>query len=188
MATTQPKTSFTTDKRVKVKLLNDSAVMPTRAYEGDAGWDLTAASVEYDAERDAYVYGTGIAVEIPAGYVGLIFPRSSNRNTECYMTNHVGVIDSGYRGEIMATFKPRTNKGLLDKLVEVIESINSVLYRVGLNANQLAHLHSKPAQPYAVGDRIGQLVIVKYLESAVVQSDELSASERDTNGHGSSGQ
>ena len=50
------------------------------------------------------VYGTGLAVEIPEGMVGLVFPRSSIRDKDLVLSNSVGVIDSGYRGEIMATF------------------------------------------------------------------------------------
>ena len=92
---------------VKIKKLNSNAKIPTYAKPGDAGMDLTATSYRYDVNYDNEIYGTGIAVEIPEGYVGLVFPRSSNRKTDVYMTNHVGVIDSGYRGEIMVTFKHR---------------------------------------------------------------------------------
>ena len=93
--------------KVNIKKLNPNAVIPTYAKLGDAGMDLTAISVEYDRTNDCFIYKTGLAIEIPEGYVGLIFPRSSNRKTKAYMTNHVGVIDSGYRGEIMITFKNR---------------------------------------------------------------------------------
>lgn len=92
--------------KVKVKKLSPNAVIPSYAKPGDAGMDLTAVSIHYDDNRN-YVYGTGLAVEIPEGYVGLVFPRSSNRKTESYLTNSVGVIDSGYRGEIMVSFKNR---------------------------------------------------------------------------------
>ena len=51
------------------------------------------------------VYGIGIALEIPEGYVGLIFPRSSNSKQDLLLSNSVGVIDSGYRGEIIVKFK-----------------------------------------------------------------------------------
>lgn len=95
---------------IKLKKLHQDAVIPTYAKPGDAGMDLTAVSLHYD-EYENYVYGTGIAIEIPEGYVGLIFPRSSNRKTQAYLTNHVGVIDSGYRGEIMLSFKNRNNDG-----------------------------------------------------------------------------
>ena len=92
---------------VNIKLLNENAVVPSYAKPGDAGMDLTAISYVYDKEKDYHVYGTGVAIEIPQGYVGLVFPRSSNRNTTAYLTNSVGVIDSGYRGEIMFTYRNR---------------------------------------------------------------------------------
>lgn len=93
---------------VKIKKLVEEAVIPTYAKDGDAGMDLVATNYQYDAVHDNHVYGTGIAIEIPKGYVGLIFPRSSNRRTKAYMTNHVGIIDSGYRGEIMLSYKNRS--------------------------------------------------------------------------------
>lgn len=95
---------------VKIKKLDPKAVIPKYAKPGDAGLDLTAISCECD-DYENFVYGTGLAIEIPEGYVGLIFPRSSNRKTDAYMTNHVGVIDSGYRGEIMITYKDRDCDG-----------------------------------------------------------------------------
>lgn len=90
--------------KIKFKKLVDSAVMPSKAHPTDAGYDLTATSKRID-DLCNYVYGTGIAVEIPDGYVGLVFPRSSIANKTLALTNSVGVIDSGYRGEIMAKFK-----------------------------------------------------------------------------------
>ena len=95
---------------VNIKKLDERAVIPKYAKPGDAGMDLTAISWERD-DYDNFVYGTGLAIEIPEGYVGLLFPRSSNRKTNVYMTNHVGVIDSGYRGEIMITYKDRDYDG-----------------------------------------------------------------------------
>ena len=90
--------------KVKIKRLNENAIIPRYAKEGDAGLDLTATSVAED-DKGNIVYGTGIAVEIPKGYVGLVFPRSSIANKSLTLTNSVGVIDSGYRGEIMFKFK-----------------------------------------------------------------------------------
>lgn len=90
--------------KVKIKRLTSNSVIPKYAKQGDAGMDLTATSMEFD-EYGNVVYGTGIAVEIPEGYVGLVFPRSSNAKKDLLLSNSVGVIDSGYRGEIMAKFK-----------------------------------------------------------------------------------
>ena len=89
--------------QVKIKKLNPNAVIPTYAKQGDAGMDLVATSMKFDGTQ--ITYGTGLAMEIPKGFVGLIFPRSSIRKTDLILSNSVGVIDSGYRGEIQATFK-----------------------------------------------------------------------------------
>ena len=64
--------------KVKFKKLSDNAVIPSYAKPGDAGLDLTATSMQVvDQKTYGYIeYGTGIAVEIPEGYVGLIYPRS----------------------------------------------------------------------------------------------------------------
>lgn len=88
---------------VKIKRLHPDAIVPTYAKMGDAGLDLTAVSVTHD-DRGYLVYGTGLAVEIPQGFVGLVFPRSSIASKDLILSNSVGVIDSGYRGEIMAKF------------------------------------------------------------------------------------
>ena len=84
--------------KLKIKKLNDRAKIPNYAKKGDAGVDLiatTTVSNGYFIE-----YGTDLAMEIPEGHVGYIFPRSSISKTDHYLRNSVGVIDSGYRGEI----------------------------------------------------------------------------------------
>lgn len=81
------------------------ATVPKRATEGAAGYDLTATTVKMEVgQQIIYTVGTGIAIEIPSGYVGLLFPRSSVYRTGLTMCNCVGVIDSDYRGEITAKF------------------------------------------------------------------------------------
>ena len=91
---------------IKFKKLCVEAVMPTKAHQSDAGADLTATSKSWDDEKQCWIYGTGIATEIPEGYVGLVFPRSSIRKYALTQCNCVGVIDSHYRGEIMVSYKP----------------------------------------------------------------------------------
>jgi dUTP pyrophosphatase len=93
---------------VKIKKLHKDAVIPSYSKAGDAGMDLTAVTKEFEvneAGQKLLVYDTGLAVEIPTGYVGLVFPRSSISKTGLIMTNHVGVIDSGYRGTIKQKFR-----------------------------------------------------------------------------------
>lgn len=143
--------------KVKIKRLVAEAVMPRKAHASDAGWDLVAVSWELD-ENGALVYGTGLAMEIPEGYVGLVFPRSSIVKKGLMLSNSVGVIDSGYRGEVMAKFK------LAEPLVE----------RDGFGI-------------YNVGERIAQLVIVKLPEVEMEETERLSESERGEGGYGSTG-
>jgi dUTP pyrophosphatase len=90
--------------QVRIKKLNPSAVIPTYAKDGDAGMDLVITDIK--GENKLFItYGFGISMEIPEGFMGLVFPRSSIRKTDLVLSNSVGVIDSGYRGEIQVTFK-----------------------------------------------------------------------------------
>ena len=89
--------------QVKIKKLSEKAVIPSYGKPGDAGMDLTATSKE---KTLMYIeYGTSLSIEIPDGYVGLVFPRSSISKTSLSLANSVGVIDSGYRGEVKLRFK-----------------------------------------------------------------------------------
>lgn len=90
--------------KVRIKKLNDKAVIPSYAKAGDAGMDLTATEVNADDLDGVITYKFGLSVEIPEGYVGLLFPRSSVYKTGMTMSNCVGVIDSGYRGELQTKF------------------------------------------------------------------------------------
>ena len=110
--------------QVAIKKLHPNAVIPKYAKPGDAGLDLTATSIISNTSFEV-TYGTGLALEIPTDYVGLIFPRSSVRNYELILSNCVGVIDSGYRGEIQFTFN-KTN-GLDSWKYEVGDRIGQLL-------------------------------------------------------------
>lgn len=97
---------------VKFKKVHSDATIPSYAHDGDAGLDLTAVSFTQEYDRSGklvLVYHTGIAVEIPEGYVGLLFMRSSVSKYSVSMTNAVGVIDCIYRGEIMVKMKLTTD-------------------------------------------------------------------------------
>ena len=95
--------------KVLIKKLNPDAVIPSYAKEGDAGMDLTAVLVE-QLDTEHLCYNFGIAIEIPDGFVGLVFPRSSCYKQGQIMSNCVGVIDSGYRGEIKAVMIGTSSK------------------------------------------------------------------------------
>ena len=142
--------------KIHFKKLDSKAQKPKFGKPGDAGADLVATSVDFSRDNNnQIVYGTGLAVEIPEGMVGLVFPRSSVRNYNLSMANSVGVIDSGYRGEIMVTFN--FNSRTPDNTI------------------------------YQVSDRIAQLVIIPVPLAQYVEVDELSETQRGTDGHGSTG-
>ena len=109
---------------LKVKKLHENAVIPKYANPGDAGLDLVATEV-LEESMHSIKYGTGIAVEIPEGHVGLLFPRSSVSKTNLTLANSVGVIDSGYRGQIMCVFNKINNPFLSsykvgDKIAQLV--------------------------------------------------------------------
>lgn len=172
---------------VKIKKLKEEAIIPQYAKNGDAGLDFTATSVNYDSDIDCIVYGTGIAVEIPEGHVGLLFPRSSISKYDLYLTNCVGVIDSGYRGEIMFKFKTYLNyySTVLDIDGEQMRPLEEGLFEIFQTADdQLKELYSS-VNIYAIGDRVGQMIILPYPKVEFILSEELSDSERGIGGYGS---
>ena len=143
--------------KVNVKKLDSNAVIPTYAKHGDAGMDLTAVSKEYD-EHGNICYGTALAFEIPNGFVGLLFPRSSNTKKDLILGNSVGVIDSGYRGEVVLKFRPVMP---LERDIEF------------------------GPREYEIGDRIGQIVIIPVSQIEFNIVDELSTTDRGVGGFGS---
>ncbi len=116
---------------VKFKKLHPDAVTPKKAKRGDAGFDLVATEVVSNTTFQV-TYNLGIAVEIPDGFVGLLFPRSSIRKYDLLLSNSVGVIDSGYRGEMQATFVKTNGLDSLkysvgDRVVQLVIVANPVV-------------------------------------------------------------
>ena len=81
--------------------LREDAVVPVRAYEGDAGLDLSACERVELAPGERALVGTGLAVAIPEGYAGFVQPRSGlAAKNGVTIVNTPGLVDSGYRGEL----------------------------------------------------------------------------------------
>jgi dUTP pyrophosphatase len=112
--------------KVRIKKLNENAVIPSYAKDGDAGMDLVATSI-ISTTSTQITYGIGLALEIPKGFVGLIFPRSSVRKTRLMLSNCVGVIDSGYRGELQATFNKINNDSVSENDYKVGDRIAQIM-------------------------------------------------------------
>ena len=94
---------------INVKKLHPNAQIPQYANPGDAALDLTSVSSLNDLSGNYVEYRTGLSFEIPEGYVGLLFPRSSISKKDLILSNSVGVLDSGYRGEVTFRFKRTTD-------------------------------------------------------------------------------
>jgi len=81
--------------------LSERAILPTRAHEGDAGLDLYAVEPAHIGPGERWSVPTGVAVEIPQGFAGMVLPRSGlAREHGIALVNSPGLIDCGYRGEI----------------------------------------------------------------------------------------
>lgn len=143
--------------KVNFKKLSPKAVTPTYATSGDAGLDITCIGYQIDKDNNYIEYFTGLALEIPAGHVGLLFPRSSVSKTDLQLANCVGVVDSGYRGEL--TFRYKFRK----------DAFFASLKR------------------YQEGDRVGQLMVLPYPEIELEEIKELAESERGAGSYGSTG-
>ena len=86
---------------LRFRLLQPGAQLPTRAHEGDAGFDLRAVEPATIGSGERATIGTGLAVEVPSGHAGLVLPRSGLAQKHgIALVNSPGLIDSGYRGEI----------------------------------------------------------------------------------------
>lgn len=155
------------EMKLKVKKLNPEAILPTKAKPGDAGYDLTAIDDGTWNSDGTYIeYKTGLAIEVPDGYHTELFPRSSITKTDLILGNSIGLVDNGYRGELMLRFKVASRgqrSGRIDQL--------SGGYR--------------DVKVYKKGDKIAQLVIRKTEELEVEEVLFLSDTERGSGGFGS---
>ena len=94
------------------EIKKSEGILPTRAHNTDAGLDMYSTRITQEIDNSGkmiLVYHTDIAVEIPEGYVGLLFMKSSVSKRSITLVNAVGVIDAGYRGEIMFKYKVTTD-------------------------------------------------------------------------------
>lgn len=154
---------------IKIKKLDERAVMPTKAFPTDAGFDMTAISMEYD-EYGNIVYGFGWAFDIPEGYVGLLLPRSSCSKFDVVMPNSLGVIDSGFHGEVKAKFRPTSAQPVRGAKTDCIE-----IYQCS------------KADIFKIGDAVAQMVIVELPKVEFQIADELPKSLRGEGGWGHTG-
>lgn len=166
--------------QVKIKRVHPHAVIPQYATEHSAGMDLTVAWWEFDNDGNK-VYHTGLAFEIPEGYAGFVFPRSSNAKKNLWLTNAVGIIDADFRGEVTLKYKSsiRVVSSFWNRLKLFFKPLNK---EDNINVTNIWD-----NEDYHVGDKCGQIVIMPYPKIEFVEVDELSETKRNTGGYGSTG-
>jgi len=148
---------------IKFKKTHTLAKAPQRASSGAAAYDLYAADIRLTAK---YIeVDTGIAIEIPEGYFGLLVPRSSVTNKDLMLKNSIGVIDSDYRGPIKARFVLVPYRNTMAKDFEEDFDLDQ----------------------YKINDKCAQLVIMPVVDYMLCEVDMLSATNRDKGGFGSTG-
>jgi len=92
--------------RLNIKKLHPDAVIPAYTFNGDGALDLTAIdNGDAHGSQEYIEYRTGLAFQIPEGFVGLLFPRSSISLYRLSLANSVGVLDAGFRGEVTFRFR-----------------------------------------------------------------------------------
>ena len=161
---------------VKIKRVHPNAVIPKYSKPGDAGMDLVATGLQI--KNDIITYHTGLQVEIPEGYVGLIVPRSSIYKQDLMLANHIGIIDSGYRGEILCKFR------LTTLCMEHVSNNRFLIRDYEIDPETGAY---KNINTYKIGDRVAQLIIIPYPLIEFKEVDVLKESNRGTGGFGHTG-
>ena len=193
---------------IKFKKLHPDAITPIKGTIGAAGYDITACdnpiiTVNYGSV--IFKYPTGIALEIPAGYTGLLYPRSSIINKpRLHLANSVGVIDSDYRGEIFVCFRtqlieiqqtdwdndcekycvyPPDSK--FDDMLLNLTHKSDYAVKSELESQRILKSMGGDIPIYVKGDRIAQIIFHKLPEISLIESEELSKTDRGNGGFGS---
>lgn len=181
---------------VKFKKLVENATLPTYAHDGDIGMDIMATSVTYNEENDYFEYGTGLAAESARGNAMLLLPRSSVSDTNGYLCNTPGLVDPfTYRGEIKFRYK---NRESLESFIfscavrtwhrlSWFERLGTSLDKIMIEVDETVRSNIMAFAPYNIGDKIGQMVMVKTPVVKITEVDVLSETSRGEGGFGSSG-
>jgi dUTP pyrophosphatase len=118
-----------------IRRLRDGAVLPSRAYPGDAGLDLSAVEAAELGPGEGATIGTGLAIALPDGYAGFVLPRSGLASKHAIgVLNSPGLIDSGYRGEVrvilhnhgVETFRVEPGMRIAQLVVVAVEGVRLV--------------------------------------------------------------
>ena len=124
---------------IKIQLLHENAVIPTQGKKNDTCFDLIAVDVKYNEEYGYYEYSTGICIQPPKEYATRIYPRSSIREKDLFLCNHVGNVDTDYINVITCCFKQTKDNPRIYKIGDKIAQID-VFKRLEINFEPVENL------------------------------------------------
>lgn len=151
---------------VVITKLSPEATIPSAAKNGDAGYDLVAIDDGVVDNEGFIQYKTGLAIAPEVGYHTEIWPRSSISKYDLVLANSIGLVDNGYRGEILVRFKP--------------------VLRAAISQGEVYAILPKPLKKYKKGDKIAQLVASNTVPMRFIEGT-LPSSDRGVGGFGSTG-
>jgi dUTP pyrophosphatase len=171
---------------IRYKKLIPEAKAPLKIIEVDAGFDLYSTSII--ETPDFIEYKTGLAFEIPVGYAGFLFPRSSVTKYDLILKNSIGLIDASFRGEIVCRFAKVINDVFRD--ADCIKEKKSFWGRLlSTKKSNFIDIWFLPRKikKFEVGERVAQIVFIEIPKITLIEATELSETERGTGGFGHTG-
>ncbi len=167
---------------VKITLIDEKAVMPSRAHDTDSGWDLTLIGI-HKIKNDTVFFKTGLQVQPPKGFYFEVFPRSSISELPLMLANSAGIIDEGYRGEIIVPIRilhPAIGSGVAENIQYpggLLKLFDSKPISISEAAKQI--LAKKP--------KIAQMILRKRYDFEIQDVSQVDQTDRADGGFGSTG-
>jgi dUTP pyrophosphatase len=168
-------TNFST----KIKRLSDKAIMPTKGYPTDSGWDLTVIGIE-KIKGDTIFFKTGLQIKPPKGHYFEIYPRSSLCPLPVMFANSVGIIDENYRGELLIAIRV------------LHPSIGTSNERTSYPSGMINALDAKPTSITEVANlliskqpKLAQMILRKRIDTYLEETEDMDETDRGSGGFGS---
>jgi dUTP pyrophosphatase len=163
----------------KIKRISDKAEIPSRAHPSDSGWDLTVIGID-KIKGDTIFFKTGLQVRPPAGHYFEVYPRSSIAPLPLMLANSVGIIDEGYRGELIVAIRVlHSEMGLSNERTSYPSGMINALDARPASITEVANLilGKKP--------KIAQMILRKRLDTTFEEVEDLEETDRGSGGFGS---
>ena len=164
---------------IKVKILDEKATVPSKAYETDTGYDLTFIGID-KIVGDVVFFKTGIAVQPPSGHYFDIVPRSSISKLPLMLANSIGIIDETYTGELLVALRVmHSNMGHGNERTSWPNGLVSLFNKKPSTMTDVAN------QILVNNPKLCQLILKKRIKADIEVVESLDKTERGDGGFGS---